>query len=45
MFAAFTATLVGIVDTIEGGARFVLARLEARQLERLPVARVHRLPR
>ena len=45
MFAAFTATLVGIVDTIEGGTRWVLAGLEARQLKRLPAARVHRLPR
>ncbi len=44
MFAAFSATLVGIVDTIESGTRYVLAKHEARQLKRLPLARVHRLP-
>jgi hypothetical protein len=45
VFAAFVATLAGIVDAIEGGTRFVLAKREARQLKRLPTARVHRLPR
>jgi ectoine hydroxylase-related dioxygenase (phytanoyl-CoA dioxygenase family) len=44
MFAAFTASLIGIVDTIEGGTRYVLAKHAARQLTQLPAARVHRLP-
>ena len=45
VFAALISTLVGLVDVIEGGTRFVLAKREARQLKRLPAARVHRLPR
>lgn len=39
VFAGLISLLVGLVDTIEGGTRLVLARREARQLRRLPAAR------
>ncbi len=39
VFAAMISLLVGLVDTVEGGARLVLARREAHKLRRLPEAR------
>lgn len=38
--ASFTALVVGISSTIEGGVRSLLSAHEMRQLKRLPVARV-----
>ena len=38
--ASFTALVVGISSTIEGGVRTLLSAHEMRQLKRLPVARV-----
>lgn len=43
-FAALICVMVGMVDVIDGGTRYVLANREARQLKALPAARVHRLP-